>query len=350
MTLTLDRPAPSTREIVDDLTRRRFVAAGAALTALLAGCGGGEVRRPPIADTRTADTPRGPVTLPADPQRVYAAYFHDLANALVLGLPVVAGPGEYGAPNDTLPAYLTDLFPRSVEVELIPFSPELNHDRIAALGPDVILCSIFGSDATGYDKLDAIAPTVTHHYSTGEKYAVAPWRDVLRQNGSQFGREAEAQRWIAAFEERAAGLRERITSRWAGATWATVEPYPGELAVAGPAAGHVSATLTEELGLAPSPAVERLVAEAGIAAQGSASVSYERLGEITADIIFVPEYVPSGGTSEAAGRALLERNPLWRSLPAVAANRVHTFTQSLTNQSGPTASAFLDVVERTLLA
>jgi iron complex transport system substrate-binding protein len=176
-----------------------------------------------------------------------------------------------------------------------------------------------------------------------------PWREVLRRNGAQFGREQAAEQWIARFAERAAALRDRVAARYAGATWALAYAEPEQLYLYGPRAGHTAATLTDEVGLRLAPGVERLLAEAGPLTQGGGPVSFERLGELDADIVFVPVSAGPDGRPDRSGVDALIAQPLWASVPAVAAGRVHEFTGDIWYESGPMATAFLDVVERALL-
>lgn len=340
-------------ELAERLTRRRFIiGAGALGLGLITGCGPGEQVAAPtatVAATRTATTPRGPVAIPANPQRVVAVYTHDLANALVLGLPVIAGPGEAGQPGAPFPPYLVEMFGAKLDgVTRIAHQPEPNFEQIAALNPDVILAGIFGNYDPGYDKLDAIAPTVTYRYSEGEQFALVPWQTVLRINGEQFGREAAAEEWIARFEQRTSDLRTRLIPRWADATFALVEPAPDGVYVYGTAGGHIPITLSEKLGLSMADSVNALLAEAGIEAQGGTTISYERLGDIDADILFVPISVGADGTPSRTRFEALTAQPLWSTLPAVRAGQVYEFTGDIFYESGPMALAFVDVVERAL--
>ncbi len=340
----------------ENLTRRRFLkgAGGLLGAAALGACGAsGEQAAAPtatVAATRIAETPRGSVTIPANPQRVVALFTHDLANALVLGLAVIAGPGETGQPDAPFPPYLVEMFGARLDsLTRIAYQPELNFEQIAALQPDVILSGIFGNYDPGYEKLDAIAPTVTYRYSEGEQFVLVPWQTVLRINGEQFGREAAAEEWIARFDARAADLRARLVTRWAGATFAVVGPAPEGVYVYGSAAGHIPITLSEKLGLKVADSVNALLAETGIQAQGGTTISFERLGDIDADILFVPISAGADGKPNRSEFEALTAQPLWSTLPAVRAGHVYEFTGDIFYESGPMAMAFLDVVERALL-
>ena len=342
-------------ELAERLTRRRFIigAGGLLGMAALGACGAGEEAAAPTPTTeatRTVATPRGSVTIPAHPQRVAALYTHDLENALILGLPVIAGPGEQGRADAPFPPYLVEAFGAQLNgITQIVNRPEINFEQLAALQPDVILSGMFGNLDIGYDKLDAIAPTVTYRYSMGAEFTLMSWQEVLHQNGEQFGREDAAEAWITRFEQRAADLRERLVPEWRGATYAIVEPYGDQFWTYGATGGHTARTLTEELGIELADSVNRLLAEARQRSQGGGAVSYELLGAIDADIIFIPISAGADGTPDRAGVEAVTAQALWATLPAVQAGQVYEFTSDISYESGPMALAFLGLVERALL-
>ena len=338
------------------ITRRRFLVGAGGLLGLsvIMGCGPEEEATVPtatVAATRTVSTPRGSVTIPANPQRVVAIYTSDLENALILGLPLIGGPGEQGVAGATFPPYLIELFGAQLNgMSQIVQRPEINFEQIAALQPDLIFASYFSNFDIGYDRLDAIAPTVTIQHSKDGQNVPRPWQDVLRNSAAQFAREAAAEEWIARFEQRAADLRERLAPRWGGATFAIVDPSSSEIFVTGPQGGHIPSTLSEQLGLVFADSVRTLVAELDLLDSDGASVSYELLGEIDADILFVPVWAGPDGTTDRSGINMLTAQALWATLPAVQAGQVHEFSGDLWYTSGVTAMVFLDVVERTLLS
>ena len=342
-------------ELAERLTRRRFIIGTGGLigAAALGACSAGEQVAFPTATTeatRTVATPRGSVTIPANPQRVIGLTTHDLANALALELPVIAGPGETGQPNAPFPRYLVEAYGEQLDdITAIAYQPALNFEQLTALQPDVILTGLFGTFDPGFAQLDVIAPTVTYVYFEGAELTLIPWREVLRQNGAQFDREDEAEAFIARFAERAADLRTRLASKWRGATYAIVEPYGNEFWLYGLDGGHTATTLTAELGLALADSVHELVAEANELNQGGASVSYELLGELDADVFFMPVYAGADGSPDRSGIETVTSQVLWATLPAVQAGQVYEFTGDIWYESGPMALAFLDVVERALL-
>ncbi len=187
---------------IDDVTRREFLIGSAGLLVLAPyGCGnedesgvGGETIS---SETRTVDTPRGSVTIPADPQRMLTIYVYDLANALALGLPVIAGPGEQGRAGAPFPNYLVEMFGEELDgVTRIATQPEINFEQLAELQPDVILSAFFGDFDPGYELFEQIAPTVTYQYTAGETNNRVPWQTLLRTTGEQFACEDAAEDFI----------------------------------------------------------------------------------------------------------------------------------------------------------
>ena len=334
-------------------TRRRFIIGTGGLigAAALGACGTSEEAVvSTTGGTHTAETPRGSVIIPANPQRVLTVYTHDLENALILGLPVIAGPGEQGRSDAPFPPYLIEAFGAQLDsITQIVHRPEINFEQLAALEPDVILSGMFGNMDIGYDKLDAIAPTVTYRYSEGAEFTLVPWREVLRQNGVQFRREDEAENWITRFEQRAGDLRERLVPEWHGATYAIIAPSGDQFWTYGATSGHTARTLSEELGIELADSVNRLLAAASQRSQGGGAVSYELMGELDADVLFILVSAGADGTPDRAGVEALTTQALWATLPAVQAGQVHEFTGDIWYESGVTALAFLDIVERTLL-
>ncbi|MEM8529526.1 MAG: ABC transporter substrate-binding protein [Chloroflexota bacterium] len=334
------------------ITRRRFlIGAGALGLGAIVGCGSDEEAAvSTTGGTHTAETPRGSVIIPANPQRVLTVYTHDLENALILGLPVIAGPGEQGRSDAPFPPYLVEAFGAQLDsITQIVHRPEINFEQLAALQPDVILSGMFGNIDIGYDKLDAIAPTVTYRYSEGEEFTLIPWREVLRQNGVQFQREDEAEDWITRFEQRAGDLRERLVPEWRGATYAIIAPSGDQFWMYGATGGHTARTLSEELGIELADSVNRLLAAASQRSQGGGAVSYELMGELDANVLFILVSAGADGTPDRSGVEALTTQALWATLPAVQAGHVHEFTGDIWYESGVTALVFLDIVEQALL-
>lgn len=116
----------------------------------------------------------------------------------------------------------------------------------------------------------------------------------------------------------------------------------------GPTSGHAPVTLSFELGLTPAPAIDTLLGDADALMRGRADISYERLGELDADVIFILTSTDDSGAINRSGIEVMTAQPLWQSLPAIRDGRVVEFTSDIFGESARTATAFLDVVERGL--
>lgn len=155
-------PAP---EIVDDLTRRRFVAGSLGLGAIiLTGCGddardGASTTAATAAFPVTIDHEHGATTIPAEPRRVVTVGYNEQDFVLAVGVRPL-GMREWlskeptgiwlwarEAAGDTNPVVQSD-------------ATTLNFEAIAALRPDVIIAPCAGATKADYRKLSRIAPVV----------------------------------------------------------------------------------------------------------------------------------------------------------------------------------------------
>lgn len=121
--------------------------------------------------TRTVEAPLGAVELPAQPQRVFGTTTGTFDDALVLGLPLVAGLPEQGQPGAGYAPHILDLFGDEIRgLPLVPTRPGIDIEEVAALDPDVIAAQFFDgiADDPTNRQLMEIAPFVTHRILEGE--------------------------------------------------------------------------------------------------------------------------------------------------------------------------------------
>ena len=326
-TALLDRPAPTPSEIVDDLGRREFIAGGLAAAFVLGACGsdGTGASGPTTtaaSGTRTVTLDRGQVEVPVDPQRVIAMENRrDLETAVVLGLPLVA-VGVYGGRQDFAAPFVPF---DATGVEALDTS-QPNFERIAALGPDLVL-----SREMYLDELASGLPGGTPILPVSNE---GPWRPDLERFGRWLGREAAVAEVLEGYDARLAEVRQRHADQLDSARVAIVEWYPaGAQFYAGGVDGfQLQANTLGELGgsLIPFLADRDYFDE---------PFSLENVGELAAAdaIVLVVD-------SEDA-RAELEASPLWQSLPAVAEGRV-VVTDTRTNQGSVyAATESLDLLD-----
>jgi iron complex transport system substrate-binding protein len=273
-----------------------LVGLSAATALSLAACGDSAASTETAAadDTRTVTHFRGTTEVPADPQRVVVLDLGELDSAIALGVTPV---GAVKAPvEEGLLSYLED---EAEDIELVGEIGEPDLEKIAALEPDLIL----GSDVRVedfYDELSAIAPTVFT-----ETVGVA-WKDNLAVHAQALGREEEAEELMAAYQERAEEVGEKVDDDLAVSI---VRFVPGEIRLY--AQDNFIGTVLEDAGIA-RPAAQDV-------AEFSVTVSPEQIDKATGDVVFVGTY---GDPAETDGPAVLG-GPLWKRIPAVQAGEVH---------------------------
>lgn len=266
-----------------------LLVAGSIVPAL--GCEGRQIDHPSILG--------GPVCVPADPQRIVVIDpTYSLGMTLELGLPVIGAP-LFGMSDEALKAQALE---RGVE-DIGSFA-EPSIEKVIALGPDLIIGSAMAGDGV-LQLASRIAPTVL--------IGAENWKDYYRIVADVTGTRQLADEKLAAYEARAAAMRDRT----AGKTVSVVRITPWDFQVYpdGPNAYGPFAVL----------------AEAGVKRSAYETVSdplpvkrpdWEQLSELTGDVLL---YIVGGANdSDTSGRheEVLE-NPLWRMLPAVKAGNVH---------------------------
>ncbi len=181
MTISLldlsDTDADTDREfarIVDELTRRGFLAGGIGAATLLglAACGSsGEDPKTSLSSapaTRPVQSAYGPVEVPTHPTRVVALSKAAVATLLDVGLtPVGTDDDEAGV---ALPQYQKTI----TAIPTVGGYGQFNVEKIAALKPDLVLSFDTYLDKTLYPKVAALAPTVAVKTNEGN----IAWQDA----------------------------------------------------------------------------------------------------------------------------------------------------------------------------
>ncbi len=190
-------------EIVDDLTRRRFLGGLIALGVL------GSCAENTESPTATATGVRvahdgGEVTLPRVPSRIVTLGEEVTELLVVLGVqPVGAGASRVDAIGGDEVWDGNYLTPDQLGNPRYLGAGPFNLEAIAALQPDLIIHS-YQDDQIA--KLDDIAPTILYEF-----YGVTgSWQDSLRRLGAALGREPQAAAAIAAYEGAVASGRSKL--------------------------------------------------------------------------------------------------------------------------------------------
>jgi len=276
---------PALPDVVDDGSRREFLAAGLAVALGLAGCGDDDPAAGRPADDgfpRTVRGSDGPVRIHARPQRpaVLLDNAGEADTLLALGLRPRAVSLVNSQPSPW--AQRAGGF-----LETYRFVEEVDVERIAASRPDLVVGEQSRAEPV-LDELRRIAPTIPVDPAIG-------WRRLTELLGRATGREAQAAAVIERTAERIAQTRSRLAGRFdrVAMFFATSE---------GPfvyARGGASTSLLEQFGLPisepPTPPGEDL----------GAVLSLERVGEIEVDRLIAID--PYAETSRDLDRLLDQR-------------------------------------------
>lgn len=257
--------------------------------------------------TRTVVSAWGEAVVPAEPQRVVSVIGDiDFETMLALGVTPVGAGTQGGSASSGFSPHIDPAL--TTDVEPLAWSDGAPYEAIAALQPDLI----FAPDEESYELLSEIAPTVPRGSWVG-----AEWKDDFVYVGAVLGLADDAEAMVGAYDERATD----IAGQLAGS-------IGDELTVASPQVSYdasgvyvdgpdqFSSAVLTELGLTLAP-----VAYAGDG--WSTEVSYERLPEIDADVLFWQVRQDDNGEPDTAALSNVEDNPLWPELPAVQADQVY---------------------------
>jgi iron complex transport system substrate-binding protein len=129
----------------------------------------------------------GETVVPADPQRVVVVGLTEQDILLELGIVPVATTEWYGDQPSAVWPWAQDLL-GDASPEVLSDSDGVQYEKIVALKPDLIVGTNAGMTAEVYQKLSAIAPTVTS--VAGSEPYFSDWKDQVRQVAAAVGRSA----------------------------------------------------------------------------------------------------------------------------------------------------------------
>ncbi|MDR3146985.1 MAG: ABC transporter substrate-binding protein [Treponema sp.] len=173
--------------------------------SILAGCTKTASSPAPLAEsraveapaaTRTVNTLRGAVSIPAQPRRIADA--SGISDILcIIGYKPVATSDSDAYDYTRFPSYLEELLAGALIIGY-PMSDTVNVEAVLAVEPDLII--INPRQEKAYEQLQAIATTIVIEPSVND------WRGDLRMVAALFGEEAAVESYIADYEASAREL------------------------------------------------------------------------------------------------------------------------------------------------
>jgi len=311
--------------IVDELTRRGFLAGGVGVAALagLAACGSNSSGTG-VASTRTIDTPRGKVTVPVHPKRVMVLGTLPLFPALDLGLRPIGSDLE--ANSTLLPPRYSDVMAKVTRAGSHNGNP--NYEAIVEMKPDLIL----GLDADGniYPRLSEIAPTVYVPFRDG-----ASWQDRAQFIADALNRPDGLNNVKKSYEQRVQSLKTDYADVIAQYRWDVIKDWlDGTFVVYGKGDNQLADILVQ-LGI---PFAD---ASTSFDPNGDDQYSYERIAGKLSDAQVIVYWVDQTGKPIGTGQ-LFDTQP-WKNLPAVKAGRTFGITNMVPGSYGPAMDALAEI-------
>ena len=272
------------------------VVALAMTTFGLIGCSSNNVTEQ-SSETRTVETVKGEVEIPANPQRIV-----DVSGSseelVLLGHTVVGTANVDSYDTENVPAYMKEQL-GDAKVVGHSMMETMDIEAILACEPDLIIMSTRQEQI--YDELKEIAPTVMLEDQSND------WEDKLEDVAEIFGQEDEAEAWLDAYYAKAEKLGKEIKSaNGEDTTYLTVLASSGSFMVF--SEGGIGTVLKDDMKL-PQPA--------NMPEQDSITlptVTMEGLSEIDADHIIV--------IATESDKADLEASSVWSQIRAVKEGNV----------------------------
>ena len=259
----------------------------------------------------------GTVAVPEEPKRVIVLTNEGTEALLALGVTPV------GAANSWLGDPWWDHIRDSMEgAEPVGKESAINLELVAALEPDLILANKQRHEEI-YPQLTAIAPTVMSKELRGD------WKINFRLYAEALGKTSEADAAIAAYDAAVADLRGKLGAKL-NEEVSVIRFVPGQIRIY--QLDSFSGVLLKDIGF-NRPAnqnVEEFAIRTG----------KESIPEMDGDRIFYFTYDSGDGKGTSLEEDVLA-DPLWQSLSAVEAGKVHRVSDAIWNTAGGILAARL---------
>jgi iron complex transport system substrate-binding protein len=259
----------------------------------------------------------GTVTVPDDPQRVVVLTNEGTEALLALGVVPAGAANSWG--GDPWWDHIAGLMGEAVPVGT---ESAVNLELVASLEPDLIIANKQRHEEI-YPQLTAIAPTVMSAELRGD------WKINFRLYAEALGRTAEGEAAIAEYDAAVADLRARLGDATAEEV-SVVRFLPGQIRIY--QLDSFSGVLLRDVGFA-RPAIQN-VEEFAI------RTGKESIPDMDGDRIFHFTWDTGDGQGTALADEVLA-DPLWQSLSAVEAGKVHAVNDGIWNTAGGILAARL---------
>jgi len=274
--------------------------------------------------TRTVQTTKGAVTVPAHPVRVIAGTAWAVDTLMDLGITPVGAFN--GAANVVEPKYRAAM----AKVPNISASDGYSDDleKIAALKPDLIIT--FASSPT-YAKESAIAPTI------GQDATKDGWEQLSAQVADAVNRSTDLASLKKTYEQDLASLKSTYGKVIAAHRWYVVQPGDGgnPATLYAPANTEIGKLITQLGGRFGKAEAGTHYGDNNTVGKGISAEDLSKLSD--GDFIFVWD----NGDQPSEQATKLFNQALWKQLPAVRAGHV---TRTSMPASYGQVTSFLDVL------
>lgn len=262
--------------------------------------------------TRTVETAKGPVTIPANPQRVVSTYYH--GTLIALGITPIGANKEW---------WMGSPFLKEQEKGIQDIGTPTSLEKVVELDPDLIIINDF--DVEKYDEYSKIAPTIYIPYT-----AYHNPQEEIQLLGKLLDRQQQAQAWLDRYQQTATAAREEIKNIIKPGQTATLLNVRGKkLSVLGENYGRGGYAIYDALQLKPLDIVKKEVIDSDAQIK---EISLEALPEYAnSDYIFI---CFNNETEQADISSVLD-NSLWKNLPAVKKGHVYTLPYNVFSYYDP---------------
>ncbi|WP_417710887.1 ABC transporter substrate-binding protein [Roseibium aggregatum] len=259
----------------------------------------------------------GTVTVPDAPKRIVVLTNEGTEALLELGVTPVGAANSWQ--GDPWWDHISDAMEGA---EPVGMESAINLELVAALEPDLILANKQRHEEI-YPQLTAIAPTVMSRELRGD------WKINFRLYAEALGKEQEADAAIADYDASVAELREKLGDHL-NEEVSVIRFVPGQIRIY--QLDSFSGVLLKDIGF-HRPAnqnVEEFAIRTG----------KESIPDMDGDRIFYFTYDNGDGKGTSLEEEVLA-DPLWQSLSAVKAGKVHQVSDAIWNTAGGILAAKL---------